>query len=137
MAEWFLLDTHEDGSYAYPAAKVWNDAVHVYLAYLGRLPVGFALIGSAEPFVGDPRAKDLDEFFVVRRHRRSGIGHALATRMWDQYPGKWLVRVYQGNRPAMPFWRGAIARYTGGRFHEEVRSVSDRSWSYFTFDAAT
>ena len=134
MAEWFLLDANEDGNYSYPAHKIWNDVVHVYLAYLGRIPVGFALIGSAEPFVGDSAARDLDEFFVVRRHRRSGIGQALATHMWEQYPGKWLVRVYQGNRSAILFWQRAIARYTDGRFQEEERSVSGRPWSYFSFE---
>jgi predicted acetyltransferase len=134
MAEWFLLDANEDGNYSYAAQKIWNDIVHVYLAYRGRIPVGFALIGSAEPFGGDSQAKDLDEFFVVRRHRRGGIGQALATHVWEQYPGKWLVRVYQGNRPAIPFWQRAIARYTDGRFLEEERSVSGRAWSYFSFE---
>jgi predicted acetyltransferase len=137
MAEWFLLDANEDANYSYPSEKVWNDEVDVYVAYLGRIPVGFALVGSAEPFVGDSAVKDLDEFFVVRRHRRSGFGHALATRVWDRYPSRWLVRVYQDNRPAVPFWRGTIARYTGGSFREETRTVSDRSWSYFTFDRST
>lgn len=134
MAEWFLLDANEEGNYAYPPEKVWNDDVHVYVAYLGRIPVGFALVGSATGYVGDANAKDLDEFFVVRRHRRSGIGQVLAERVWRLYPGPWLVRVFQGNVPALPFWRRTISAYTGGEFREEVRQVSDRAWSYFTFD---
>lgn len=137
MAEWLLLDAREDGTYRYPTEKVWDAGVHVYLAYVGRIPVGFGLVGSAEPYVGDAGVKDLEEFFVVRRHRRSGIGRTLATCLWDQYPNRWLVRVYQGNPPAMRFWRETIARYTGGKFGEETRSVCDRSWSYFTFDRAT
>lgn len=135
MAEWLLLDAQEDGTYRYPCEKVWDAGLEVYFAYVGRIPVGFGLVGSAEPYVGDAGVKDLEEFFVVRRHRRSGIGRALATYLWDQYPGRWLVRVYQGNPPAMRFWREAIAQYTAGRFGEEVRIVADRSWSYFTFEA--
>jgi predicted acetyltransferase len=136
MAEWFLLDAHEDGNYRYPPDRVWNDETDVHLAYLGGIPIGFALVGSAAPYAADTGAKDLKEFFVVRRHRRSGIGRLLAERVWDRYPGNWLVRVYQGNRPALPFWRSAIGAYTGGAFAEEVRVVTDRSWSYFTFDGA-
>jgi predicted acetyltransferase len=136
MAEWFLVDAHEDGRYAYPAEEVWNDGVDVYLARLDRVPIGFALVGSAEPYVGDPSVKDLDEFFIVRRHRRGGLGQALATHVWNAYPGQWLVRVFQGNRPALPFWRAAIGRYTGGGYSEEERDVNGRRWSYFRFDRA-
>jgi predicted acetyltransferase len=136
MAQWFLLDANEDGNYAYPAEKVWNPEVDVYLAYVGRIPIGFALVGSAEPFVGERGVKDLDEFFVVRRQRRSGIGQAFATHVWDLYPGKWLVRVYEGNLPALPFWRRAISKYVGSEFREEHRRVSDRAWSYVTFESS-
>jgi predicted acetyltransferase len=134
MAEWFLLDAHEDGSYRYLPDQVWSDGVDVHLAYLSGIPIGFALVGSAAPYAADAGAKDLKEFFVVRRHRRSGIGRMLAERVWNLYPGKWLVRVYHGNRPALPFWRAAIGAYTGDAFAEEVRTVEGRSWSHFTFD---
>lgn len=135
MAEWFLFDANDKGLYTYAPDKVWNDHVDVHLASIGGIPIGFALVGSAEPFLGDRSAKDLDEFFVVRRHRRHGIGHRLATHVWDQYPGQWLVRVFQGNRPALPFWRTTVAAYTSGKGHEEVRQVNDRTWTYFTFDS--
>ena len=48
--------------------------VHVYLAYHKQIPIGFGLVGSAEAFISDADVKDLDEFFVVRRYRRSGVG---------------------------------------------------------------
>jgi hypothetical protein len=50
------------------------------------------------------------------------------------YRGRWLVRVFQGNLPALPFWRGAIAEYSDHAFREDVRIIRDRPWSYFTFD---
>jgi predicted acetyltransferase len=134
MAEWFLFDANEVGLYSYASEKVWANDIDVFLAYAGAVPVGFALVASAAAFVRDPDAKDMEEFFVVRRHRRSGLGQALATHVWDLYPGRWLIRVYQGNLPAVPFWRGIITRYTHGNFTEEVRRVSDRPWSYFSFE---
>jgi predicted acetyltransferase len=136
MAEWFLVDVHEDGRYRYPPDQVWNDSVDVHLAYLEGIPVGFAIVGSAEPYLEGAGARDLHEFFVVRRHRRSGLGSALAAQVWDQHPGPWLVRVYQGNRPALPFWRATIDRHTGGAFTEATREVSGRAWSFFTFECA-
>ena len=137
MAEWFEFESGEDGTYAYATEKFWSDRYDVYFAYAGRIPIGFALVGPAEPYIGDPRAKDFEEFFVVRRHRREGVGRALASHIWNAYPGGWLIRVYQGNLPAMPFWRAAIADYTGGNFQEEVRDAEDRPWSYFTFDSVS
>jgi predicted acetyltransferase len=137
MAEWFLLEAREDGRYGYPPERVWNDETDVHLAYLGRIPVGFALVGPGERSGGAPGAKDLKEFFVVRRHRGSGLGERLARHVWNRYPGPWLVRVYRGNRPALPFWRAIVARYTDGAFDEEAREDSGREWSFFTFDSAT
>ncbi len=136
MAEWFMLETDEDGRYPYAGEKLWDEGVDVYVAYRGRVPVGFGVVGSAAAHIGEPSAKDLHEFFVVRRHRRSGTGRALASHIWEAYPGPWLVRVYQGNLPALPFWRDAIREFTDGQFREEVRSLQDRAWSYFTFDSA-
>lgn len=136
MAVWFELDSNEDGSYSYPTDELWAGGFDVYLAYMGRIPVGFGVIGSAEHHTGDARGKDVHEFFVMRRYRRAGVGRALAVHLWDAYPGPWVVRVYQRNLPAIPFWRGAIAEYTRGSFCEEVREVRERPWSFFTFESA-
>ena len=137
MAEWFQFDYAANGRYEFDTATYWNNGVDAWFAYVGDIPIGFALIGSAQEFIGDPLAKDMDEFFVVRRYRRSGVGRDFARRVWDVYRGRWLVRVFQGNVPAVPFWRGAIAQYTNHSFAEETRTVRDRQWSYFTFDNST
>ena len=63
-----------DGNYHYPTDKLWELDVHVYLAYHKQIPIGFGLVGSAEAFISDADVNDLDEFFVVRRYRRSGVG---------------------------------------------------------------
>ena len=136
MAEWFEFESGEDGKYSYATEKFWSDRYDVYFAYAGSIPIGFGLVGPAEPYIGDPQARDFEEFFVVRRHRRAGVGRAMATHIWDAYPGTWLIRVYQGNLPAIPFWRSAVAGYTSGDFHEDARAAENRSWSYFTFNNA-
>jgi predicted acetyltransferase len=134
MAEWFQFDYRPDGRYGMDTATYWNNGAEAWFAYVGDTPIGFALVGSAGAFIGDADARDMDEFFVVRRYRRSGVGRAFARHVWDAYRGRWLVRVFQGNLPALPFWRGAIADYSDGAFDEDVRTVRDRRWSYFTFD---
>ena len=49
------------------------------------------------------------------------------------HPGQWLVRVYERNLPAIPFWRKAISSYTQDRQIEERRSVNGKPRSFFHF----
>lgn len=135
MAEWFALDLQADGTYPYPVESLWSDACHVHLAQVGGAPVGFAIVAEVAGAIAPSGTRDLKEFFVVRRHRRTGLGRALATAIWNEYPGDWIVRVLQANRPALPFWRTAIEAYTEGRFVEEARCLDGRDWSYFSFEA--
>ena len=133
MAEWFEFDSSEDGSYSRSTDHFWDQGLDVFLAYAGLIPIGFAIVGSAERWIDDDNARDLDEFFVVRRYRRKGIGLAFAEHVWKLYPGKWVVRVFQNNLPALPFWRMAVSGFTGDAYDEEIREVEGNRWSYFTF----
>ena len=132
MRAWITPIADAEG-FTYPPEKLWNDDTAVYLAYVGDVPAGFALVGSAERYIGDPQVRDVVEFFVAAHFRRNGFGRAMAAYLWSQYPGDWLVRVYQGNSPAMRFWAGAVAHYSSGVYREDVRSIAGNAWSYFTF----
>lgn len=133
MAVWFEFDTKESGAYEFPTGEIWEQGYQVNLLYNGRLPVGFALIGSGEEFVRQAGVNDIDEFFVLRRYRRRGVGRAFATTLFDRMPGDWLVRVFQRNRDGIPFWRSTIDLYTGSSFSETTHTVNGYPWSYFLF----
>lgn len=137
MSEWLQLDTEPDGSYSYDTSKLWTRGFEVYLAKAGESIAGFAVVGPADDWLGEIGAHDVHEFFVLRRFRRTGAGRRLAGYVWNQHSGAWLVRVYEGNRPAVPFWRSAIASYTNGAFREELRTVKDKDWRFFQFGCAT
>ena len=136
MAEWFEFDTSAEGNYSFPTGQeIWDKGVDVYFVYSEEIPIAFGLVGLADKYDKTPGMRDMDEFFVVRRYRRSGLGREFANFLWQQYPDPWLVRVYQRNLPAVPFWRSAIAAYTDGSYDEQVTEVNDRSWSYFRFNS--
>ena len=130
MKVWFPRIGEE---FTYPLEKVWNGETEAYLAYVAKTPVGFALVGSAQHYVGDPNTRDMVEFFVTIQLRRKGLGRAMAAYLWHQYPSNWLVRVLQRNTPAMEFWAATIANFSHRGHREEVRSISGEAWSYFTF----
>ena len=135
MRAWVAPISAAEG-FTYPPEKIWNDDSDVYLAHVGDIPAGFALVGSAQRYIGDAKVRDMVEFFVAAHFQRNGYGRAMASYIWNQYPSDWLVRVYQGNRPAMRFWAGAVAHYSSGVYCEDVRGISGNAWSYFTFKAS-
>jgi predicted acetyltransferase len=136
MSEWFDVDTGADGSYSYDTASVWASAQEVYLATVDNSIAGFALIGSAADWLGDIAARDVHEFFVLRRFRRRGVGKQMAALLWNEHPGEWLVRVLEANAPAVLFWRIAISDCSAGSYNEDRRVIDGRSWIFFRFDHA-
>ena len=133
MSEWFDLDVGADGRYSYDTASVWTKGYDAYLAKVGDSIAGFALIGSGGEWLDDVDAHDVHEFFILRRFRRRGVGRSMATLLWNEYPGEWLVRVVEANAPAVTFWRGAISSYSGGSYREMQRIVNGRPWKFFRF----
>jgi predicted acetyltransferase len=135
MAEWFLFDIDDDGRYSYDMSKHWQRGDEIYVARCAGKLAGFALVASAKPFLHGGDGRDVEEFFVIRRYRHTGAGEAFAKTLWGMHPGQWLVRVYEGNIPAIPFWRKIISRYTNDRQIEERRIVNGKAWSYFHFSS--
>ena len=96
-----------------------------FLLRAGGNLAGFAIVGAESRLTGDP-LWDMDQFFVLRRHRRSGVGERAATLVFDAFPGRWEVREAADNVAAHAFWRKVIGRYTGGRFEETIHD--DARW---------
>jgi predicted acetyltransferase len=133
MAEWFALDTKADGSYSYDTSLIWENGYDAYLAKVGDSLAGFAIVGAAFEWLGDIGGHDVHEFFVIRRFRRSGAGRRMATLLWNERPGEWLVRVVESNAPAVLFWRSVISSYSRGSYEEEGRVAKGRRWRFFRF----
>jgi predicted acetyltransferase len=133
MSEWFEVNTKADGSDSYDTSSVWEKDYDAYLAKVGESIAGFALVGSADEWLGDIGAQDVHEFFVMRGFRRNGYGRRMATLLWNKHPGEWLVRVLELNTPAVYFWRTAISSHSRGSYQEEERMVKGRPWRFFRF----
>jgi predicted acetyltransferase len=95
------VDDHGEFGYRY-LDHYWTDpARHPYLFRCNATWAGFALVRS-----GDPH--DMAEFFVMRNHRRSGLGRDAAHEVLRRFPGRWTVRQQLTNPAAIAFWRVAI-----------------------------
>tara|TARA_R110002073_G_scaffold223198_1_gene383326 strand:- start:55 stop:555 length:501 start_codon:yes stop_codon:yes gene_type:complete len=77
-------------------------------------PAGFALVRQLED-----GAYSMAEFFVLRHHRRTGLGKLAAITLFNRFPGIWHVAQDEHNYPAQKFWRSIIAEFTKGDFSEQ------------------
>jgi predicted acetyltransferase len=135
----FLIEASPDGRFGYPKLPLyWSepDKRFPFLIRAGGTTVGFAFVTRGSPASSDPDVWDVAEFFVLRRHRRSGCGRLAAALLFDRFPGRWLVRVSEGNRGALPFWEAVISGYTHGQFTQSTREGSPHAWRDLSFTAA-
>src|SRR4030095_15750945 len=66
----------------------WTDPrMTSYLVRADGVLAGFALVRDGAYFAGDG-TRDISEFFILRRHRRQGIGTEVARRVFDRVRGK-------------------------------------------------
>ena len=138
LSEAFPIDLGPDGRFAYDTLPLYWIETARRFAFLIRYRAtvaGFILVTRGSPASDDPDVFDVAEFFVLRRYRRSGVGRRAAILIWDRFPGRWIVRVSEGNRGAVPFWRNVIAEYTNAGAIEHARPGSPNNWRVFTFQS--
>jgi predicted acetyltransferase len=104
----------------------WPDDLHIYLIRVDQQWAGFAWVAFGG--YSDPSAANflMDEFFVLRKYRRRGVGEWAAVWLFNHYPGTWEVGEVPVNVEAQQFWRTIISRYTGGHYREI--SVNNERW---------
>ena len=92
----------------------------VFIIRFEKRLAGFASVQRGSALAGETDVTDMDEFFVMRKYRRQGVGREVAHRLFDRFPGRWEVREMAQNLPAQDFWRRIIGEYTNGKYEERV-----------------
>lgn len=73
----------------------------------------------------DGGIREVSEFFVVRRHRRHGIGQTAAHQMFRRHPGPWQLAFDHANHPAAQFWPRVTASIADGPVQRTDRYPPD------------
>ena len=121
-------ELRDDGRFAmYPLEPYWDEPgrVPLFVRRDGHL-AGFALLNTVT-HSGLPADRNMAEFFIVRKHRRGGVGRAVAREIFSRYPGVWEVAIARRNIPAQAFWRGAVGGHPAVRNLEEF-DMSSTAW---------
>ncbi len=113
------LDCH--GEYGYELDHCFGaEGCRAFVATVAGRYAGFALADRAVRI--GTEGSWMDQFFVVRKYRRRGVGESLARTVFAALPGRWEVGQMPANHAAQAFWRKVIGAYTSGQFKEhEVR----------------
>ena len=139
LSEIFPVELGADGRFGYAKLPLyWSEPERrfPFLIRCGGRVAGFALVTRGSPASDDPETFDIAEFFILRRHRRSGVGRRAAFLLWNRLGGSWTVRVSEANRGGRPFWASIIAEYTKGAVTETTRPGDPHAWRVFSFHSA-
>src|SRR5438270_9299770 len=63
--------------------------------------------------------REVAEFFVVRSHRRAGVGTQAAEALFALHPGRWVVAYDDQNHDGSAFWPGVVERVAAGAVQRE------------------
>ncbi|WP_437812654.1 GNAT family N-acetyltransferase [Sorangium sp. So ce1078] len=133
------IEPGADGRFGYDKLPLyWSERERRFAFIIrcaGRI-AGFVLATRGSPAAEDPDVLDIAEFFVLRRYRRSGVGRRAAVLLWQRLPGKWTVRVSEGNAGALAFWRGVVSEFTNGAATDTTRPGHPSPWRVFSFESA-
>ncbi len=139
LSEVFPVELRADGRFGYDTLPLyWTEPERrfPFLIRYGTRVVGFVLVTCGSPASDDSEVLDVAEFFVLRRYRRAGVGRRAAFLVWDRFPGRWIVRVSEGNRGGLRFWASVVAEYARGTATEHAQAGSPHAWRVFSFESA-
>ncbi len=127
FSEILQLEIRDDGFFDFGKPEGYWEAPRYFPFFIraGSHLAGFAIVDS-ESRLTHEALWDVNQFFVLRRYRRTGVGSRAATALFDQFRGRWEVRQASQNEAAQAFWRTVVRRYTQGRFEETFHN--DGTW---------
>lgn len=121
-------DLQADGRFEpYPLESYWTDPKRTaWFVWRDDVLAGFALVND-HAHSGGQIDQSVAEFFVLRKHRRSGVAVAAAHLVFATRPGLWEVAVARRNTAALRFWRRAVAATPGAADIREI-DVQTTEW---------
>lgn len=112
--------THEDG--VKDCDCWWEEpgVLYPFLIEVDRVPVGFIMVASGRN--AHPKVNyRLNEFFILNKYRKKGIGDKAVSLLFEKLPGVWELGWLEANIVAEKFWK-KIAHANADNF---------KSWKYY------
>jgi predicted acetyltransferase len=122
-------DLNSEGLFpAYPLEDYWSRTNwSAGLIWCESKLAGFTLVNDVS-HSGLAAARNMGEFFVVRKYRGSGIGRIAAELLFSRQPGSWELAVARRNTRALQFWRKVVRSSAQASDIEEM-DVQSAHWN--------
>lgn len=119
-------DLDAEGRYGY-ALERHRRAEH-WFAHVGLADGRYAACALVSPAAVTRRSGCwMEQFFVLKKYRRLGLGAALAGQVIASHPGPWEIGQMPRNLPAQAFWRRTLGRLCGAGGFAETQ-VTQGAW---------
>ncbi|WP_338846198.1 GNAT family N-acetyltransferase [Massilia sp. W12] len=142
LAELYLYDYSEFDGYDVDAHGLyrfddldyyWLEKTREVLLFkVNQHWAGFALI--SEDVLHPQSQRCINDFFILRKYRRQGIGAQAANCIFARTPSAWEVCMLPNNLPAQAFWRKTIAAASNGAWQEQQIDNDDWRGPLMWFD---
>ena len=132
FTEYEDTDVNDYGYFNYPYTDhLWTEENrHAFFIRVDGKLAGFIIVKTNSGHF--TTANTINEFFVMKKYRRKGVGSFAAKAAFDMFKGKWEVCQMPNNIPARKFWKSVIIDYTGNKYQECGDDTGE--WVGFTFD---
>jgi predicted acetyltransferase len=123
FSEYMNVDVDDHGRYIYDYIDRYfhQPNYHSFFVSVSGKLAGFVIVKAESQ-----NHYSIDQFFIMKKYRKAGIGKKVAFTVFDRFPGEWRVAQLAKNRPAQAFWRKVISEYTNGNFQETF--LHDSTW---------
>jgi predicted acetyltransferase len=129
-------EVNDQGLYHYPwVEEYWRAPKAAFLFKVAGNYAGFCLVDNDVLLPNSEHS--ISEFFVLRKHRRSGLGRFAASSIFSSRPGVWETAQHESNLSAQAYWRNVIAEYTNGKYAEQSLNTEEWHGPVLTFLVST
>lgn len=112
-----FLDAHPRTHEEMVTANWWiRDSCHRFLIRADGIPAGFVIVNAGPHFLPEGIDYDIQDFFILAKFRRQGVGRTAAKTVFATFRGRWEVIQLARNAPAIAFWNRVVAEVTDGHY---------------------
>lgn len=117
MSDFLALAPSKEGHFGFNKSQLniyWQSESHQpYFIYVDQEIAGFILLRKYPPMRS---VNDIEQFFVLRRYSKKGVGKEAFKQVTQLTAGKWQIRILLENTNGLQFWKSAISNLVGDDF---------------------
>ena len=119
LTKYNAVDVNESGLYEDldDLDLYWKDEnKHPFFIKVNNKLAGFVLVYDGRQVEEIDSNYAIDDFFIMNRYKRKGIGKYCSRYIFNKFKGKWQIWFHPKNEDAKNFWTNIVDEYTKGNF---------------------